>query len=95
MKMTSEEYEKEIEIFNKLDAKVYWPTPEEIEIFESAPDKYIKYVLYLQHKLGKPKTKEEKYSKKNIDNFVCEYLEIEDEGVTIQELEEIYKKIYS
>ena len=76
MIITEDKYEEEINKFNSIKIKEFWPSKEEIEIFNSEPEKYIMFAFYLQHKLSKPQTEEEKESRKLLNEFVTENLEI-------------------
>lgn len=77
MKMTFEEYDKEVERFNQINVQAVYPTFRQIEMFKKDPDKWLLYACYILEKADEPVTNEERYSKKNLIEFVNSNLELE------------------
>ncbi len=76
--MSYDEYDKLTELFEKMKTRTFWPTVDQIDIFEQNPAKWITFVCYLYEKGKAPKNQEEKYSKKNLCHFIGKYLELTD-----------------
>lgn len=81
MKMTYDEYDDMLELFNTLTAKPYYPDPIEISKMEESPDEWLKFVCYLYEKGNKPHNQQEQYSRENLKNFIEKYLILEDSTV--------------
>lgn len=81
MKMTYDEYDDMLELFNTLTAKPYYPDPIEISKMEENPDEWLKFVCYLYEKGSKPHNQQEQYSRENLKNFIEKYLTLEDATV--------------
>lgn len=78
MKITFDEYDKMIEDFDNIDTPTMWPTLEQIDEFEKEPDKWLPFCVYLLEKGSSPTNKEEEYSKRTLNKFVNNYLELYD-----------------
>ena len=76
MQVTFEEYDKIMERFDKMSAETYWPSLSNIEIFKSDPKKWMLFCIYLYEKGKEPQNNQEKYSKRNLGNFINQNLEI-------------------
>ncbi len=76
MIMTFEEYDKLIESFRDIDTPTFWPSLEQIMLFEEDPGKWMKFVLYLMEKGKRPKDREERYRKRLLNLFLRENLEL-------------------
>ena len=77
MRMTLDEYDVLLDRFDNINSPTYWPTPKEFELMEKEPDKYIVYICYLDSRCEIPKNNEQKYSKKNMCDFIKQYLSFE------------------
>lgn len=78
MKMTYDEYDEMLDVFQNLSVKTYYPDPVEIAKMEENPDKWIKFVCYLYEKGKKPQNQKERYSRENLKGFIEKYLVLED-----------------
>ena len=76
MKITFEEYENLLDKFDKINIPEYWPLPNDIEVMEKNPDKYIIFAIYLDSRCQSPHNMEQRYSKTNLCNFLIDNLEI-------------------
>lgn len=76
MRLTFNEYDKEIERFEKINLKPTYPTFNQIEKFKKNPEKWILYCCFVIEKADKPSNNEEKYSRKNLMNFINDNLEL-------------------
>ena len=76
MRLTFDEYDKEIERFEKINIKPEYPTFNQIEMFKKNPEKWILYCCFVMEKTDKPSNNEEKYSRKNLMNFINDNLEL-------------------
>ena len=85
MKMSIQEYVKIQKKFNKINTYRFWPNPNQIEIFEKNPEKWILFACYLYDCGEKPTTQAEHYSKKLLHEFIKENLIIYDDGTDIPE----------
>lgn len=89
MVMTIEEYDKISERFDGFKAKKIWPSPKDIEKMEEDPERWILFACYLYEGRA-AKTAEQKYSKKNLQEFIHRHLQLVDseeekEGVIIEQ----------
>lgn len=50
MKMTYDEYDEMLEVFQNMSVKTYYPDPVEIAKMEENPEQWIKFVCYLYEK---------------------------------------------
>lgn len=80
MTITFDEYDKELERFEKIDLIPTYPTFEQIEMFKKDPEKWLLYCCFVLEKAEKPVTNEEKYSKRNLSDFVNNNLELVESG---------------
>lgn len=78
MTMTFEDYDKLLERFAKIKTKTFWPTLDQIDMFDREPEKYIIFACCLYQMGTPPKTNAEKYGKKNLYNFIIEHLVLVD-----------------
>ena len=78
--MTYDEYDSMIDVFQKIKERdkviPVWPSVTQIDMFQKDPEKWIKYCCYLYEFNPGPATAEEKYSKKNLNNFINRNLEL-------------------
>ena len=78
--MTYDEYDNLIDEFEKIRKtdKVIpvWPSVALIDMFQTDPEKWIKYCCYLYEFNPAPANAEEKYSKKNLNYFINRNLEL-------------------
>ena len=88
--MTFNEYEKMIEQFKKLpkNIKPVWPTVEQIDMFETDPEKWLKFACFLQEMNPPPRNSKERYSQRNITAFINHNLELvkDSEEMTDEEI---------
>lgn len=84
LSMSYEEYDKLLETFEEIKTgeKVisYWPTVPQVDLFWEDPEKWIYFCCYLYEFNDPPKTAEEKYSKKNLFEFINRNLQLVDES---------------
>lgn len=76
--MTFDEYDQEVEKMKTIETATFWPTISQIDLFEKDVQKWIVFCYYLLEYNQPPQTNEEKYSKKNLSNFVNQHLELID-----------------
>ncbi len=76
MKMTFDEYDNLLNKFKDMTTETYWPSPEQIMMFQNEPAKWLLFCIYLYEKGKEPINKKEKYSKANLRNFINSHLEI-------------------
>ena len=69
MKMTYDEYDAMLEIFENLSTKTYYPDPLEMRQMGKNPDKWIKFVCYLYEKGKNPKNQKERYSRDKLKSI--------------------------
>lgn len=78
--MTYDQYDELLDLFEKVKAgekvPTFWPTVEQIDMFEKDPKKWIKFCCYLYEENPAPRTHEEKYSKRNLSGFINRHLEL-------------------
>lgn len=79
MQMTYGQYDRIEEKFEKLPKNVYWPTPDQIEMFQSNPDKWLLFCLYLSEYNPEPETKDEEMSCYDMKQFLYKNLELVDD----------------
>lgn len=76
MKLQFEKYDRLLDEFDSFNTDLIWPSPEEIELLEKLPEKHaVLYACYLYEK-GIVKTTSDKYSKKNLQEFINSHLEL-------------------
>lgn len=78
MKMTFDEYDTFAEKIENFKEDTFWPTLEQIDMFEKDPDKWILFGAYLLEHNKNPQNEEEQYSKANLTKFVNTHLELDD-----------------
>lgn len=78
MIMTFEQYDKLLEKFEHVHVSTYYPTPEQIEIMEQDPERWIVYACYQYEKGGNPRNSAEKYGRKNLMKFINKHLVLVD-----------------
>ena len=76
IKMTFDEYDKTLEVFEEMKTPVIIPTYEQVEDFYNNPKKWLMFCCYILEKFPTTENASDKYIKKNIRNFVNEYLEL-------------------
>ena len=76
MKATFDSYDERIEKFENIKGFEYWPTNEQLEMFENDPDKWIRFCIYLYEHNPEPTNSTERYSKKNLNAFINRHLEL-------------------
>lgn len=76
MNMTFDEYDKLIEKLKKVEGSTYWPEISEIDLMAQNPEKYIVFACYLLEHNNPPQNNAEKYSKRNLLDFVNRNLEL-------------------
>lgn len=76
MQLTFDEYDSLMDKFSKINTETYWPTREQINMFEIEPDKWLLYCIYIYEKGKPPVNITERYSKKNLSEFINKHLEI-------------------
>ena len=86
MQLTFDEYDQIIEKFEEMSAPTYWPTVKHIDLMEKNPNKWILFACYLTVKGTEPRNNEERYSKKNLLNFIQRHLDLVDAS------DEVYNK---
>lgn len=78
MSITFDEYDTITEKFEKINVLKLWPTPEQYNMMEKNPDKWVLYLCYLSENNDPPETEEEKASKKKMHAFLNKYLQLVD-----------------
>lgn len=82
IRMTYDEYDALVEKFEEIkeNGKVIpiWPTIQQFDMFQENPEKWMAFCCYLHECNPEPKTAEEKYSKKNLSEFIYNNLELYD-----------------
>lgn len=82
LRMTYDAYDALLEKFEEVkeNGKVIpiWPTIQQIDMFEEDPEKWLRYCCYLHECNPDPKTPEEKYSRRNMADFINRHLELYD-----------------
>ena len=76
LRMTFDEYDELMEKYANMSEHVYWPTKEQITMFENNPDKWLMFCIFLNEKNPSPVTDEEKLSKKMMTKFINNHLEL-------------------
>lgn len=80
--MTYNEYDALTDKFDLIKEKkrvpAYWPTVQQIDSFESDPDKWILLCCYFYECNPAPSNAAEKYSKKNLAAFISNHLTLVD-----------------
>lgn len=78
MEMTYNDYDALLEKFaiikDKKKVPVYWPTIQQIDKFQEDPDYWIQFCCYLYECNPTPVTSADKYSKKNLAQFISDNL---------------------
>ncbi len=79
-KMTYEAYDALIEQFEQIqeDVPVCWPSIQQIDMFRQSPEEWLDYCIYLHECNPEPKTSTERYSKRNLADFIHDHLELVD-----------------
>jgi hypothetical protein len=77
--MTYNKYDQLLETFNEMKAPLYWPTIQQIDEWENDPDKWLEFCCYLYEKSPAPTTGAERYSKRNMLDFINRHLQLVDE----------------
>lgn len=82
IEMTYDAYDALMEDFGKIKNKVpvYWPTVTQIDRFSENPGKWLMYCCFLYECNPAPDTAEEKYSKKNLFDFINDHLTLIDDN---------------
>lgn len=78
MEMTYLEYDMLLDRFDKVAVTTYYPKPNEFDLMEEQPDRWLKYLCFMYEKGRKPLTEEEKYSRKNMQEFIYRHLSLKD-----------------
>ena len=82
IRMTYDEYDALVEKFEKIkeSGKVIpiWPTIQQVDEFQKDPEKWMAFCCYLHEFNPEPKTAEEKYSRRNLSDFINSNLELYD-----------------
>lgn len=76
MKMTFDEFDKMEEKLELINTNRIWPTKEQFEMMEKEPNKWVKFMCYLDKKNDEPDTDEEVESRKMIKAFLNKHLEL-------------------
>lgn len=79
MQVKLSEYDDLVEKFGEMKTKTYWPSEEQIEQFESDPEKWIMFCIYNYEKGKKPETDEERKRRRLLSDFIERHLEIIEE----------------
>lgn len=79
MQMSFQEYDEVMEKFEKMSERVYWPTKNQLDMFEQEPEKWLMFCLFLHENNPQPVTEEEKESKKGMMKFINHELELIDD----------------
>lgn len=79
MKLTYEDYDDLLETLEEIHTRTVWPNQEGIELFESDPDRFLIFCIYLYEFGKEPETKEEHYRKQNLGAFIGKHLELVDD----------------
>ena len=84
MQLSYDDYDKITEYyFDRAGTPTFWPSLEQIDKFELAPDRWLLFACYLYEKGEPPKTRAEDYSKKNLQAFINRHLDLVDHGTQI------------
>ena len=76
--MTFDEYDDFIEEMGKSEKKTYYPSVEDMDQFDPNNRESVLFAVYLYEFGEKPKTNAEKYSRKNLQDFIYKNLELID-----------------
>lgn len=76
LELTFEQYDRELEIFEKMKTKTLWPSDDDLALFERNPEKYILFACYLLEKGNTPSDSYEKKQKKKLNDFVNKHLSL-------------------
>ncbi len=82
IQMTYDEYDAMVERFERVKAggkvPVYWPTIQQIDEFEKDPEKWLRFCCYLHEMNPEPSNNTEKYSRRNLGDFINRHLVLVD-----------------
>lgn len=78
MTLTYKELDKYESAYEKMEIEPFWPNPNQLRIMENAPDKYVLFANFLYEKNPAPRNQAEKYSKKGLQEFIYQHLQLSD-----------------
>lgn len=78
MQVTFDEYDEILSRFEHMQSETFWPSKEQIDMFEKNPKKWLLFACYLYEKGKEPNDNFERYSKRNLKNFINKHLKIVD-----------------
>lgn len=101
IKMTFSQYDRLLEVFKEVDLKPFWPTPEQVEVMEADPERWMRFACYLNEQEESPRTQEELLGKSRLREFINHNLELTDDEqeekdtLTRKDFEEIQRRLAS
>ena len=83
LQLTYDEFDKKKEKIDSINLEPYFPTLEELDLFENDPSRWLWFVLYLYENNPEPSNNFEHYSKKNMLLFINKHLQLVDAQANI------------